>query len=142
MNPVSSEDELPVLDLESEEQLRKELTRFRGRRPSIVRMENSNGDILSIGIGDSFGALKWMKAGDRHFLKIALADTIHSEEGIDFREQGTDTGFRPMYLIHVEKVIEAVICLYTNGRMPDWVSWSSWNPQSNRMETGSSEKQE
>jgi hypothetical protein len=45
-------------------------------------------------------------------------------------------------LIHVEKVIEAVICLYTNGRMPDWVRWSSWNPQTNRMKAGSSENQE
>jgi hypothetical protein len=140
MNPVSSEEDFPVLDVESEEQLREELNRFRGRRPSIVRMENSNGDIVSIGIGESFGALKWMKAGDRQFLKIALADTIHSEEGIDFREQGTDTGFRPMYLIHVEKVIEAVICLHANGRMPDWVRWSSWNPHSNLMETDFSEQ--
>jgi hypothetical protein len=105
-------------------------------------MRSSEGDIVILGISDSVGAVKWMKCGKREFLKIALSDTILSGDEIEFREQGTDTGFRSQHLIPIEKVIEAVICFYKTGGMPDWMHWWGWNPKNQRMEADVSGKQD
>jgi Immunity protein Imm1 len=134
MNPVDPEEPFPMVSISSENQLRGELEKYQKRRPSIIHLKSPSGETLVIGIGERIGGLKWLKNDKKEMFRIAIAKSLLVSEGVDFREQGTDTGFRPSYLLPVEEVIDAIIFFFNNHRLPEEVQWAEWNAQIKRLE--------
>ena len=56
-------------------------------------------------------------------LKVSVNPKPLTNEGVDFREQGTDTGFRPQYLFSSEDVIEEAVYFFNNGKFSDRMHW-------------------
>lgn len=127
-DPVMSEEDSPRTPIKSEAQLREELKRYQQRLPSIIQFRNPKGELLIIGIGGPLSGLQWMKPPMKKNFKMALNDHPVTDRGVDFREQGTDTGFRPRYLFPPNEVVEAVVYFFKNNQLPDWMQWKSFGP--------------
>lgn len=139
---AGSEDELPKTSVESEEQLRHELNRYRQRQPaSIIELVSPAGDVLQLGISHEFSGARWMKSGpeptDKQ-LKMAIADRKYSQTGMEFRFQGSESSFRQQYVLPVEKTIEVAAYFFRTGHLPDWIQWTEWNPKKRRLEVPTS----
>jgi hypothetical protein len=126
--------EFPEFVIRSEVQLRAELNRFRARRPSIILVVSPEEETLKIGIGGPFSGIRWAKPPIDDNYKLAIASEIVAPEGAEFREQGSDTGFRAKYVLPVEQAIEIIVFFYKHHRLPQWIQWLSWNPDTRSLE--------
>jgi Immunity protein Imm1 len=135
---VADQDDLPRTLVGSEEELRAELNRYRLRQPaSIVELVSPGGETLQIGLGGSLSGMRWLQgSGDpaNRQLRMSLADRTYSDHGVEFRYQGSDTGFRPKHLIPAEKAIDAAVEYFQTGKLPAWLKWAEWNQKSHRLE--------
>lgn len=135
---VSDEADLPRSTVESEEQLRAKLNGYRLRSPaSIVQLVSPQGDILQMGIGSEFSGLQWIREPlnpAKKQMNIAVADRLYSESGVGFRFQGSESGFRPKYVIPVETTIDAAVHFFKTGQLPNWLQWAEWNSKTRRLE--------
>jgi hypothetical protein len=57
-----------------------------------------------------------------HF-RVSVNTHPLTAEDIDFREQGTDTGFRSNYLFAVADVIEEIVYYFNNQELSDRMQW-------------------
>lgn len=130
IDPVSSDDEFPRTVIRNEQELRMELDRLQRRRPSIVQLRSPEGEILIIGIGGELSGLRWMKPPLHRHFKMAVRNELLSESGVNFRDQGADTGFRAKYLFRPIEIIEAVVEFFNKKELPDWIQWLEVNQPS------------
>jgi hypothetical protein len=122
---VTYEENPPQTEICSESDLRRELGEMRRRSPSIVQLHSPEGEILIIGIGGPFAGLRWMKPPMVEHFKLSLNPMPPTNQGIEFRDHGTDTGFRPQYLFPLEDVIEEAVYFYNNQTFSDRMQWRS-----------------
>jgi hypothetical protein len=120
---VISEAQLPRWNIESEAQLRELLGRFKDEKPRIFRLMGPREETLIMGIGGGLAGLRWTKPPMNEHLKMAVNPCPLTDQGCDFREQGTDTGFRPKYLFRPAEVIDAAIHFFTTGDLAQWMHW-------------------
>jgi hypothetical protein len=125
LDPITVEDEQPETLISSECVLRQELERFQKRRPSIIQLHSPSREVLIIAIGGNLAGLRWMKWPMIENLKISVNPTPLTNESVEFREQGTDTGFRPRYLFCSEEVIEEVVYFFQHGKLSNRMEWIS-----------------
>jgi hypothetical protein len=139
MPMVSEEENLPRCKVESEEHLRDQLNRYRKRSPaSIIELVSPDGDILHMGVGTEFSGIRWIREplnAARKRLKMAVADRSYCDAGMEFRFQGSESGFRAKYVIPVEKTINAAIHYFKTGQLPDWLQWAEWTDRCGNMKT-------
>jgi hypothetical protein len=135
---VADEEDLPRIAVQSEGHLREELDRYRQRQPpSIIELVSPEGETLYMGIGSALSGIQWMKEAQNPLkkqLRMAVADHPYSAEGMEFRYQGSASGFRSKYLLPVEKTIDAAVHYFKTQKLPDWLQWAEWNPQTHRLE--------
>jgi hypothetical protein len=137
MPMVAKEEELPRITIGSEEQLRDELLSYCQRKPaSIIELVSPEGDILHMGLGREFSGVQWIREPlnlAKRQMKIAVADRVYTEVGVEFRFQGSVSGFRPKYVIPVEKAIDAAVHFFKMGQLPDWLQWADWDNKTRKL---------
>jgi hypothetical protein len=125
--PADGPEDFPRMEILSEESLREELTRLKGREAAIVNLEPPDDEALQIGIG---GPL----AGIRHFVhgrdqRVILAGHACANTRLDFRLEADTTAFWPDELIPVDQAIEIIVHFYRTRSFPESVHWKEWDAQ-------------
>lgn len=125
------QEESPRTVVQSEEQLRAELSRLRQRRPAMVALVNPQGERLDFGIGGPWSGIQWTTPPYSDNFKTAVASTAPVTSSIEFACEGSVSGFRPEHVLSVEVVMEAVIYFFKHHQLPDWLTWLEWNSRTN-----------
>ena len=73
MSPLSDDEEPARTIIGSEEQLREELGRLRGRKPAMVALMSPQGERLDLGIGGAWSGVQWTKPPYSKNLRMAVA---------------------------------------------------------------------
>jgi hypothetical protein len=115
--------DFPTVRVESEGQLREELSRFRRRQPSLLSLVSPSGDYLDIGLGPVFSGLYWVQTSAPWGLKIAVNPHPAAPEPVIVLDGGGGRTFDPERLLPTDEVIEAAVRFYRDGRVPDTVQW-------------------
>jgi hypothetical protein len=132
--PVTAAGDFPSIPIESAQQLRRELERFRQRSPSMVHLVSPQGETLAVGLGGEVAGLRWMKEPLANNFRMAIAREVVSPHGMEFRYQGTDNGFRPRNLLPADEAVEAAVFFFLHHRLPESVAWAEWDPATKRLE--------
>ncbi len=109
--------------IESEKQLRTELDFWRCQKPSAICLVSPADEQLKIGIGGPYCGIRWTKPPIRENLKMPIADPRVVDQGIEFRWQGQEMGFRSQHILTVDEAVPVILFFFTNHRLADWVKW-------------------
>jgi hypothetical protein len=121
LKPLITESDIKSDSVESEGRLRKMLTHFATRSPSIVLLTLKNGGCLQVGIGGPFGGVAW----HRSVRDVVFAQPNHrsTDKEIEFSFEGQPSLLEPEYLFPVDQLIDILAHLYTSGCLPLGICW-------------------
>jgi hypothetical protein len=128
IDPVEKLEDTPTIVIQSEAHLREVLDRLRQRRPGIVFLVSPSNEYFEMGLGGPFAGMRWMRPPTEKFAREAIADPVRSPEAHGYSAEGVDTVFEPKNLFLVEEVIEAAVYFFNHHRLPEWITWSEWDP--------------
>ncbi len=128
----------PRITIQSEAQLRTELSRLRDREPGIFVLECPHHAALQIGIGGPFAGLRLFR--NRNAEAVVLAERPYCDKRIDFLAEDDHIAFWPENLMPVDQVINIVVYFFNQHRLPDWITWKKWDAVQHRwiIETAAS----
>src|SRR6202030_2068339 len=99
------------------------------QEPSAIRLVSPDGESLAIGIGGPCCGIRWTKPPIRENLKMPIAEPRVVDQGIEFRWQGQEMGFRRQHILAADAAIPVILFFFTNHRLADWVQWWEWEQE-------------
>ncbi len=136
--PLDEDEDHPRTLIESEEQLRLELSRLASLKPAMIGLICPCGDFLDLSLGGPYAALRKVPAPTqrgRHGDCVAMAGQICTPDSAEFIAEGIPTPSPPEELYPVDEVIEAALYFYREHRLPEWITWRQWNTKTKLWDT-------
>jgi hypothetical protein len=128
MNQADAPEAFPRVVIQSEAQLRAELSRFALREPAILALEGPIDQGLQFGLGGPYAGVRWAEHPVSERGGSAIPDRVYCQKRIDFASEEDTIAFWPDELMPTNDAIEIIVYFYNNQRLPDWIAWKEWDP--------------
>ena len=113
----------PKVVVQSAEQLRQILAEYAEQEPRLLNLDRAADIRLGIALGGPYGVVEVYSLGGKDKSLIALAPVETAKEDVIFVGDWQPSPFTPKYLLPAKDVIELVLCLYQQQRLPECVRW-------------------